>query len=86
MQTTAIGLANRELGRLVKLRNCPEAFALAARMKEQGIIPNLITYNLLLEACQDAALVDEAWAVFEDMLAVGILPSHSTFQLLLQVR
>lgn len=85
-QITAVGRANQELGQIVKQRKGPEAFAFAARMKEQGIVPNGNTYDFLLEACKDASLVPEAWAVFEDMLAVGILPTRSTFHLLLHVR
>ncbi|GJE94436.1 hypothetical protein PsYK624_106060 [Phanerochaete sordida] len=73
-----------ELGQFVQQRSAAEVFQHAARMKEQGIKPNYATYESLLEACKDAALVDEAMAVFEDMLANGIMPQRPIFHHLIQ--
>ena len=84
-QGTALARHNMELGQLVQQRNATEVFQHVARMKEQGIQPNYSTYELLLEACKDAALVEEGMAIFEDMLANGIMPQRSIFHYLIQV-
>ena len=82
---SSLGRANQELARLVRLRKASEVFAFAARMKNQGVTPDITTYEHLLEACKEASLQQEAWTVFEDMLAVGILPTRSIFHSLMQV-
>lgn len=83
-QGTTLARFNMELGQLVQQKKALEVFNMAARMKEQGVKPNQSTYELLLEACKDAALVEQAFAVFEDMMANGIMPQRSTFHHLIQ--
>lgn len=84
-QGTTIARLNMELGQLVQQKKASEAFAMAARIKEQGVKPNHYTYELLLELCKDAALPAEAMAIVEDMFANDILPQRQVFHLLLQV-
>ncbi|KAI8972256.1 hypothetical protein BD414DRAFT_426061 [Trametes punicea] len=48
-------------------------------MKEEGVKPDITTYNHILEACALAMLDQEARAVFADMLAMGVQPNRQTF-------
>ncbi|TFK87666.1 hypothetical protein K466DRAFT_599273 [Polyporus arcularius HHB13444] len=64
--------------------NTPRMMLLAKRMKDEGIAPDLTTYNYLLQACAKQNLHPEARAVYEDMLAMGIHPDRQTFHHLMQ--
>lgn len=77
---------NQELARLVDHHKAMDVFDTARKMKEEGVKPNAQTYAHLLRACADIAVQAEAWAVFEDMIAVGLTPTRNTFHHLLSVR
>ncbi len=63
----------------------PEAFNLCLEMKEGGVKPNIVTYDQLLMMCAKNNATTEAWAIFEDMLCMGIRPQRETFHHLLLV-
>jgi pentatricopeptide repeat protein len=55
-------------------------------MKELGHRPDILTYNSAMELFGKQAMEDEAWALVDDMKALGIMPDIETYKLLLQVR
>jgi pentatricopeptide repeat protein len=55
-------------------------------MKDNGIKPDINTYNYLLDACSRVGMGTEAFAIFEDMQLVGIPPNRQTFHSLINVR
>jgi len=55
-------------------------------MKERGVRPDILTYNSAMELFAKRAMEDEAWALVDDMKALGILPDIETYKFLLQVR
>lgn len=77
---------NMELGRLAEQNRAADVFDVARKMKESGVKPDHMTYDHLLLACGGIGAHVEAWAVLEDMLAVGIEPKRHTFHLMLHVK
>jgi pentatricopeptide repeat protein len=59
--------------------------AIAAKMKKEGIPPDYSTYIALLQAAGRGAHWLDAWAIFDDMLLVGIEPTANIFNHLLHV-
>lgn len=78
--------ANIEIGRLIDRRRYSEVFALVTAMKEANVPPDPITYDHLLSLCAKIHAPVEAWAIFEDMLALGFSPERTTFHHLIRVR
>ncbi|KAI0705061.1 hypothetical protein C8T65DRAFT_653096 [Cerioporus squamosus] len=64
--------------------NTPRVMTVAKRMKDEGIAPDVTTYNYILQACAKQNLHPEARAVYEDMLAMGVHPDRQTFHHLMQ--
>ena len=83
---SSLARAHQKLAELVYKRRAADAFVLATQMKKEGIQPDVVTYEYLLDACRDAALSTEAQIVFEDCIAMGIRPTRNMFHLMLQVR
>lgn len=56
-------------------------------MKKNGFAPDIQTYNSLLHilAHPQYSRPLEAWAVLDDMLAVGVAPNVMTFNHLIKV-
>ncbi|KIJ68158.1 hypothetical protein HYDPIDRAFT_148513 [Hydnomerulius pinastri MD-312] len=52
---------------------------LVREMKVQGIQPNLIIYNSLLACIAEEGLPLEAWAVIDDMTAMGLTPDRQSY-------
>ena len=65
--------------------NHVKVMGIAKRMKDEGITPDITTYNYLLQACAQLNLSLEARAVYDDMLSMGIQPNRQTFHYLMQV-
>jgi pentatricopeptide repeat protein len=59
--------------------------AIAAKMKSDGIRPDYSTYSALIQAAAHEARWLDAWAIFDDMLLVGIKPTVTIFNHLLHV-
>jgi len=70
---------NTELERLKDRSRLTDAFQLCERMKAEGCQPSLATYNCLLSMCAQSAATTEAWAIFEDMIHMGVIPERETF-------
>ena len=85
-RTGLIGRYNLALGHLADKGDLIRCLKLAAQMKEQGVEPDLLTYNCLIRACEKDALALQAAAIFEDMVAVGLQPERETFHLIFKVR
>ena len=43
-------------------------------MRRQGVVPNIITYNALISACEKGKKFGRAFNVCEAMLRQGIMP------------
>ncbi|TCD70337.1 hypothetical protein EIP91_003966 [Steccherinum ochraceum] len=48
-------------------------------MKAEGVVPDKTTYHHILSQCGHHAAAAEAWAVLEDMVAMGIFPDRDAF-------
>ena len=52
-------------------------------MRHQGLLPNVITYNALISACEKGALPQRALQLLETMLHQGLLPDVITYNTLI---
>jgi pentatricopeptide repeat protein len=60
--------------------------AIAAKMKKDRMPPDYSTYSALIQAAAREANWLDAWAIFDDMLLVGVQPTATIFNHLLHVR
>lgn len=58
---------------------------LVREMKLNGVQPNLIIYNSLLACTAEEGMPLEAWAVIDDMTAMGIQPDRQSYHHLMHV-
>lgn len=54
-------------------------------MKDAGVKPDHTTYDIMMRHAGAMNLSVEAWAIVEDMIAMGVRPTASTFGYLLSV-
>ncbi|OBZ70611.1 hypothetical protein A0H81_09090 [Grifola frondosa] len=83
MRADPVARYNLQLGDLVERGMLPNVLFVCKKMKEAGVKPDRFTYSYILQACAKEGLPLEARAVFEDMLAMGILPDRQSFHHLL---
>ncbi|CDO75675.1 hypothetical protein BN946_scf184941.g28 [Trametes cinnabarina] len=81
---TPVARYNMQMATMLDYQQPHRAMLLARRMKEEGVEPDVITYNNLLMACAQEQLFREARAVFADMLSMGIQPDRHTFHNLMR--
>jgi pentatricopeptide repeat protein len=74
-----------QLGRAADDRHPHQALRIVLQMKENGVRPDIATYNHLLRALADEGMCAEAWAVAEDMQLMGINPDRSSCHYLMHV-
>lgn len=55
------------------------------RMKELGVKPDTISYNIIINGFRRVGDVDAAAARVQDLLAEGLTPDHSTYNILLRI-
>jgi pentatricopeptide repeat protein len=77
---------NIHIGLFAQRGKAIDAFRYAKEMKEEGVMPDLTTYNGLLQACALSGLHTEAWALMEDMQALGIKPDRTSFHHVMKVK
>lgn len=65
--------------------NFPSGFQIAAKMKSQGISPDILTYNALMHAVAKDGNSLLSWAILDDMILFGIQPTVTTFTHLIDV-
>ncbi|KII92256.1 hypothetical protein PLICRDRAFT_154651 [Plicaturopsis crispa FD-325 SS-3] len=70
---------NIELSRHAESGRFIDALKVCKAMKEQGVQPDLFSYNYLLAACAENGYNLEAWAIFDDMKEMGVRPDLTTF-------
>jgi pentatricopeptide repeat protein len=75
-----------KLGQSVDIGRSVKVIETLKIMKERGVRPDILTYNSAMELFAKRAMEDEAWALVDDMKALGILPDIETYKFLLQVR
>ena len=52
-------------------------------MKQQGVIPNVITYSALISACEKANQLEWAFRLFQAMKKQSIVPNTVTYSALI---
>ena len=52
-------------------------------MRHQGLLPDVITYNALISACEKGTLSERALQLLETMLHQGLLPDVITYNALI---
>ena len=52
-------------------------------MIRQGEVPNTITYNALISACEKGKLPEQALKVFEALMQQGVVPNEITYSALI---
>ena len=81
----SIGRYNLALGYLADKGHLVECLQMATQMKTHGVKPDILTYHCLIRAAGARGLANQAVAIFEDMLALGLQPERETFHLLFKV-
>ncbi|KAK7472632.1 hypothetical protein VKT23_000745 [Stygiomarasmius scandens] len=81
---TSLARNNNALAGASDKKHISMCMELVSNMKRSKIEPNLDTYNHLLRALAHYNRGFEAWAIFEDMLLVGIRPDVNTFNHLIE--
>ncbi|KAH8107985.1 hypothetical protein BXZ70DRAFT_913562 [Cristinia sonorae] len=71
--------ANKQLAYLDEKHAASLAMETCQKMKESNIAPDSTTYSHLLSLCAHHHAPMEAWAILEDMAAVGIIPDRAAF-------
>lgn len=67
------------------LGNPVAALEAAKKLKKEGVQPSRDVYNGLLRSLGGGGYFEEAWAVLQDMKAMGVKPNNSTYTSLLHV-
>jgi leucine-rich PPR motif-containing protein len=52
-------------------------------MMDQGIPPNIVTYNTVIDGLCKAQVVDRAKGVFQQMIDKGVKPNNVTYNCLI---
>ena len=47
-------------------------------MQREGVVPDLITYNALISACEKSKQLEQALKIFENMQKKGVIPNLIT--------
>jgi pentatricopeptide repeat protein len=53
-------------------------------MREDGVLPDVVTYSTVINACENARQLDAALQVYEDMRLAGVPPNDYTFRSLIR--
>ena len=77
---------NMKLGKSVDGGNLLELVEALKEMKELEVKPDILTYNTAMELFGRLGMEGEAWALVDDMKALGIMPDVETYKFLLHVR
>ena len=52
---------------------------------QQGLVPNEITYNALISACEKGKQPEQALKVFEALMQQGVVPNEITYNALAEL-
>ena len=52
-------------------------------MQQQGVVPEVITYNALISACEKGKQDERAMRIFEAMQQQGVMPEVITYNALI---
>ncbi|KAG6842097.1 hypothetical protein C0991_002751 [Blastosporella zonata] len=63
-----------------------EALHIVSKMKFEGIKPDLLTYSALMTSASYHRQWLDAWAILDDLLAVGLQPDTAIFNALIQAQ
>ena len=47
-------------------------------MRQQGLLPNVITYSAVISACEKGKMLERALRLFDEMRQQGLLPNGTT--------
>jgi len=65
---------NTQITELVKQRKWKQAFKIFESIKEQGVVPNVITFTTLISACGKGRQPKQAQEIFKAMMQQGVVP------------
>ncbi|KAH9165468.1 hypothetical protein EDB89DRAFT_2009586 [Lactarius sanguifluus] len=82
--STGTAAFNLRLGQFVDIGHSTKLVTTLKEMKESRLRPDILTYNTAMELFGKHAMDEEAWALIDDMKALGISPDIETFRFLLQ--
>jgi len=71
-------------GRKPPSKRLLEVFALLDEMKAKGLAPATATYNMVIEACSAAQQVDQAMAIYLEMVGSNTPVDQNTFALMMR--
>ena len=82
---TPLARYNMRMANLLDQNMSIVVLKLAKSMKAEGIVPDITTYNCIIQACSQQSFYYEARSVIEDMVAMGIHPDRQSFHYLIRV-
>lgn len=68
---------------LVVSRQAAAAVRTLGRMKERGVLPDVATYNSVMNVCAKAGKVQWAYNIMEKMQVAGLVPDKASFTILM---
>ncbi|KAG6876645.1 hypothetical protein C0992_012191 [Termitomyces sp. T32_za158] len=77
---------NLQLAEEAELGHYSNVLEIAAKMKAHKIKPDITTYVALINAAASHRMWLDAWAIFDDMVAVGIKPNTDVFNRLIKAQ
>ncbi|KAF5389447.1 hypothetical protein D9757_004288 [Collybiopsis confluens] len=80
----SLARSNYHLARAADRRDSLLALSIVGEMKRQGVQPDKFTYYYLLRSMINNTRTSDAWAIFDDMLLVGITPDVGIFNVLIE--
>jgi pentatricopeptide repeat protein len=84
-ESGALGRHNHALRAAAQRGDLGQIVEICRKLSDEGCVPNGFTYQTILRALGSHGLLDEAWAVWEDMEELGIIPTPSCYNHLLEV-
>ena len=73
----------KQVGDLGRRRQWKEAFKLFQHMPQQHAVPNVVTYNAVISACEKGKRPEQALEIFASMQQQGVVSGVITYNALI---